>query len=139
MGCVSQKCSGCIDERDYFASLSNLPLFTDTFFPASLKISWLIKLFCRSPSVTFELVSHIQLLWYRCKEFWRRQAFQEFCKIGSCEKSELVPSLREDLRFVLQPVSCLPCKLAGLQALAWERAAFLAQFVRGVGAEEDGS
>lgn len=34
---------------------------------------------------------------------------------------------------------CLSCKLAGLEELAREQAACLAQFVRGMGAEEAGS
>lgn len=38
---------------------------------------------------------------------------------------------------MLQPVSCLSCKLAGLQELA--RELFASQFVSGMGAEEAGS
>lgn len=34
---------------------------------------------------------------------------------------------------------CLSCKLAGLQELAREQAVCLAQFIRGMGAEEVGS
>ncbi|XP_075354498.1 mitogen-activated protein kinase kinase kinase 7 isoform X4 [Mycteria americana] len=40
-GCVSQKCCGCIDERDCFASLSNLPSLTGSNYSEKCDVfSW---------------------------------------------------------------------------------------------------
>lgn len=104
---MSEKCCGCTDDQDWFASLSNLPLFTDTFENKPTD-----KADFDSCSVTFELTSYVQILQYRCKKFWRCQVLEEFCKTSSREKSRLVPSLREDLWFVLQL-----CLLSALQTV----------------------
>lgn len=60
---------------------------------------------------------------------------KSFCDI----KSKLVPSLKEGLWFVLQPVSCV-CLASWLGWKNWPENRLLAlQFVRGMGTEETGS
>lgn len=110
IGCVLQKCCD-------FVETGLLPLVIchclhDFFSSAPLKISQLIKLTLFFFFVPFELISHIQLLWYRWKDFQRSTFLESFFK------STLVPSLKEGLWFMLQPVSCV-CLANWLDCKNW--------------------
>lgn len=122
-----QKFCDCIDET-VLLSLLTCSCLHDIFSRTFLKISWLIKLTLSS----FEVIIHIQLLWYRCKEFLRSTFLESFVK------PRLVRSLKEGLWFMLRSVSCV-C-LANWLDWNWpENRRFASQFVRGMEAEEVGS